>query len=92
MGFLYQQEWWGSLIFKDDDINCRYYAFFAGSRYIGFSESKAREFAIKVDENNKCGIVNVHSHHNIDSYPGALFLRNWAMAYNNEALKQVYPN
>lgn len=32
----------------------------------------------------------IYSTHNIDHYPGALFLRNWAILYLNEALKQVF--
>jgi len=31
----------------------------------------------------------VYSGHNIDHYSGALFLRNWAILYLNEALKQI---
>jgi len=33
--------------------------------------------------------LSVYGHHNIDHYPGALFLRNWAIKYLNEALRSL---
>jgi hypothetical protein len=30
-----------------------------------------------------------YDHHNIDHFPGALFLRNWALLYLNEAMRSV---
>ena len=34
--------------------------------------------------------MHVYAQHNIDHYPGALFLRNWAILYMNEVFKQVF--
>ena len=63
-----------------------------GSDYIRFSPEKAIEFGFKnMDlENDRGMIVHVYNSHNIDSYPGALFLRNWGILYINEALKSVF--
>ena len=43
------------------------------------SEEKLREFSSGY----------VYAPHNVDYYPGALFLRNWALLYENEVLKQM---
>ena len=32
----------------------------------------------------------VYAQHNVDSYPGALFLRNWAILYMNEVFKELF--
>ena len=55
-----------------------------GKPYILFSEEKAKEFKSKGNR------FFVYSPHNIDYYPGALFLRNWAIMYMNEVLKEVF--
>jgi len=82
----------GSLYFNGDN-NCNAlinYGFKLG--YIRFSEEKGREFSyetIKGDNNKDFGKARVYGAHNVDNYPGALFLRNWAIIYLNEAMKQV---
>ena len=59
--------------------------------YIRFSPEKAKEFGFNeyISLKEKFTNVNIYGHHNIDYYPGALFLRNWAINYMNEALKFV---
>ena len=62
----------------------------SGNRHIHFSPGKVKEFAAKVSD-QKAGRfkIKVYSQHNIDHYPGALFLRDWAINYMN-ALFQRY--
>lgn len=71
----------GSIYFHEEDMNCRS----IGSAYIHFSDEKYKEFKPQ-DEDN----LFVYSSHNIDHYPGALFLRNWAIKYMNEVFNQVF--
>lgn len=71
----------GSIYFYEEDFNCRS----IGSAYIHFSDEKYQEFKPK-DEDN----LFVYSSHNIDNYPGALFLRNWAIKYMNEIFKRIF--
>ena len=33
--------------------------------------------------------VYTYNQHNIDNYPGALFLRNWVILYLSEAMKGI---
>lgn len=56
-----------------------------GSEYIRFSEEKLREFAREMHkwDDGEFAILNTYNQHNVDYYPGALFLRNWAIAYMN---------
>lgn len=85
----------GTLYFNRNDFNCEAFApFDASYGYIRFSRDKCQEFGIKYKDkmfgNNLEGAkVNVYGTHNVDYYPGALFLRNWAILYLNEAMKQV---
>lgn len=72
----------GSLYFQEDDINCESF----GITYIKFSDEKKSEFQF----DKKLGRMYVYAHHNVDSYPGALFLRNWAIKYMNKVFKQIY--
>jgi hypothetical protein len=72
----------GSLYFNEEEFNCQSF----GKVYIKFSEEKWKEFQFE-DEFNK---LHVYAPHNIDSYPGALFLRNWAIKYMNEVFKEIF--
>jgi hypothetical protein len=72
----------GSLYFNQDDSNCESF----GIMYIKFSEEKKKEFQIE----NEFNRMNVYAQHNIDHYPGALFLRNWAIMYMNEVFKEIF--
>jgi len=49
-----------------------------------FSEEKFAEYR------NKRRQTHVWTTHNIDHMPQALFLRNWAIAYHNELLKELH--
>lgn len=57
--------------------------------YIKFNKEKAKVFAKSVEKinGNEGAFIQVYSHHNIDHYPGALFLRNWAIEYMNEVFR-----
>lgn len=71
----------GSIYFDEEDFNCRS----IGKAYIHFSDEKYKEFKPEGEDN-----LFVYSSHNIDHYPGALFLRNWAIKYMNEVFRQVF--
>jgi hypothetical protein len=72
----------GSLYFDKDEMNCESF----GKLYIKFSEEKIKEFRFEEKFNKSFCYAGT----NIDSYPGALFLRNWAIKYMNEVFKQVF--
>lgn len=73
----------GGTLFFDPDNQSSY----AMSRYIKFNEEKLAEYQ---DPEKLKGWVFHYSQHNVDNYPGALFLRNWAILYLNQALKQIF--
>lgn len=74
----------GSIYFNENEFNCQSF----GEIYIKFSEEKLKEFEYeKIGDYSK---ILTYSQHNIDHYPGALFLRNWAIKYMNEVFKQVF--
>ena len=84
----------GTIYFNRGDYGCRTFLPFGGypNEYVIFSEDKAREFGfdnMTLAEENKGTLVYVYNLHNVDHYPGALFLRNWGMLYLNEALKSI---
>jgi len=63
------------------------------NRYVRFPKEKIREFGHKTVElpNGTNGVkMCVFRQHNIEFYPGALFLRNWAIFCINESLRQVF--
>lgn len=65
-GFSISRNSGGSLYFNEDELNCQ--AFW--DVYIKFSEDKRKEFE------NKNKRIWTYAPHNIDYFPGALFLRN----------------
>jgi hypothetical protein len=73
----------GTLSFGDDSINCRTTV---PGEYIKFSKEKAKEFQIQKEKR----WAHIYSAHNIDDYPAALFLRNWAILYMNEVFKKIF--
>jgi len=79
-GFQISRDCAGNIYFDEEDNNCRAF----GKRYIQFSEEKFKEF-----QNGKNEIYTYASG-NIDHYPGALFLRNWAIKYMNEVFKEIF--
>ena len=57
---------------------------------VNFSKEKfeAYQSGLKIEGVN--GVYAfVYGHHNINYFPGALFLRNWGILYLNEAMKEV---
>ena len=85
----------GTLYFNRDTIDSEGFALFnSPGGYIRFSKDKALEFSfdnriINLGEGSEGVNVHIYNLHNVDHYPGALFLRNWALLYLNEAMKQV---
>jgi hypothetical protein len=78
----------GSLYYTEGDDCCRTPLMLNGNdRFARLSPEKAREFI--VEDHGDIGYAHSYGHHNIDYFPGALFLRNWAVAYMNEALKEI---
>lgn len=75
----------GTIYFNKGDLNCKA---FIPSLYIKFAEEKSKEFSAK--ESEKYDSSFVYSQHNVDYYPGALFLRNWAILYMNEVFKEIF--
>jgi len=82
----------GSLYFNREELGCETFVPFEHGRFIKFSKEKLKEFAVEVRE--EPGLdgakLRIYSQHNVDYYPGALFLRNWAIEYMNEALTQIF--
>ena len=56
-----------------------------------FSQEKLESYAIPELKSERIEGVwgHAYQHHNIDYYPGALFLRNWAILTLNEIIKQI---
>lgn len=84
----------GSLYFQKDNFDCRRFCSFdSPTEYIRFSKDKSLEFNIEDKIITGKGFEGIYLHvyasHNIDYYPGALFLRNWAINYLNEAMKEI---
>jgi len=81
----------GSLNFDPDQDMCQNLSHFEHGRrtLIRFPEEKAREFAIEREVQTDYVEVYTYAPHNIDTYPMALFLRNWAILYINEAIKEI---
>ncbi len=60
---------------------------FVMNRLVQFSDEKKQEYCTNPDDG--CTKMIMYSMHNVDYYQGALFLRNWAMLYLNEALRET---
>jgi hypothetical protein len=84
VGFSISRNVGGSLYFSKSTDNC--YAIIPG-RMIKFSPEKTEKFA--TEKNGKYSKAFVYSSHNIDYYPGALFLRNWVIEYMNEVFEEI---
>ena len=83
----------GCLYFTPEDRICEGFVPFLSNNkgYIRLEEEKAREFSFEEFDTKTLKGVAVHTYapHNIDGYPQALFLRNWAIFYLNEAMKSA---
>jgi hypothetical protein len=73
----------GTLFYDQHDLDCEY-PLFENSRFIRFSREKIEDYKIPGRSQKKCFR---YTHHNIDYFPGALFLRNWSLLYLNAALQ-----
>ena len=72
----------GGSLYLGNDFEREQFAF---AKLVKFNDDKKKRYSI-----DKMGMkMNMYSMHNVDYYQGALFLRNWAMLYLNEALREV---
>ncbi|MCX6750227.1 MAG: hypothetical protein NTZ83_02115 [Candidatus Pacearchaeota archaeon] len=58
------------------------------NQYVQFPYKKVKEF--EYEKIDTLSLVHTFSLHKVDSFPEALFLRNWAITWTNEALEQVF--
>ena len=77
----------GGLYFNKSDLNCETtIKLNSPNMCLKFSEEKLLEFGVEDDQHARLFIYGMH---NVNSYPAALFLRNWAINYLNEAMKEI---
>ena len=57
------------------------------SRCMQLAPEKAAQFALESSDSGMRAYA--YRPHNIDKYPGALFLRNWGVLYMNEVIKEL---
>jgi len=90
--FSINRDFGGSIYYPRYSFPTEFVEFNAKGEYILFSEEKVREFSEEIPKigNDEGGQINVYGSHNVDDYPGALFLRNWAILYMNEVFKQIF--
>jgi len=79
-GFSISRDYGGTLYFDKSDSNC---TSLIPTKMINFSQDKVKEFE------NKNKKIWTYAPHNIDYFPGALFLRNWVIKYMNEVLQEL---
>ena len=78
----------GTLFFNGEDRDCtRTYIY---PPIVNFTPEKFAAYAVEKLSGTRGVTANAYAHHNIDNYPGALFLRNWAILYLNAALKELH--
>ena len=79
----------GSLYFNKID-SCEYFIPLNGmeNRYFKIGKEKALEFCYDkfIDSPGK---IYTYNKHNVENFPSALFLRNWALNYVNAALEDI---
>ena len=62
----------------------------SGNKYVLFLKRKHERFVSRtIVPVLQKEYFHVYAHHNVEYYPGALFLRNWAVECVNKALRQV---
>ncbi|MDP3734166.1 MAG: hypothetical protein Q8R37_02970 [Nanoarchaeota archaeon] len=78
----------GGTLFWHEDVREEY----IHPPFVQFSKDKFDAYKIEeMNVGNAKGVfAHAYDHHNIDHYPGALFLRNWAILYLNEAMRQTF--
>ena len=86
-GFSISRDAGGSLYYNSEDLqSCRDYIH---PKIVSFSPEKFDAYAAEKFPDNEGVFAHTYGHHNIDYYPGALFLRNWTILYLNEAMKEL---
>ena len=78
-----------SLYFNEEDRNCKVALSLTGGSETRFNLSREKVKSLACEEHGDFAIVATYAKHNVDTFPGALFLRNWAMAYVNAAMESV---
>jgi hypothetical protein len=79
----------GSLYYTSGDRCCEKGVTLAGEDNIFFNLSASKIEQLVHERHGEFGEIRVYAQHNIDYYPGALFLRNWALAYVNAAMASI---
>ena len=80
----------GTLYFKSSENECKKLVLYGNDRYVRFKNDKLGQFKIPDEKAYSEGVKTWgYTTHNVDIYPGALFLRNWAIIYMNEAFKAL---
>ncbi len=80
----------GGLYFSDNSGECKTFVPFRNHRYIKLKKNKLVNYKCDDSGGEEGVFVWIYYPHNIDHYPGALFLRNWAILTLNECLKQIF--
>lgn len=81
--FSISRDFGGGIHFNEEDFECLSKI---PNQYINFSNQKAKEFEFKKIKDRSLALV--YRQDNVDFFPGALFLRNWAIKYMNEVFKK----
>lgn len=77
----------GILFFNKEDRDCvRNYIY---PPLVDFTPEKFEAYAVERIQKVSGVVANTYASHNIDYFPGALFLRNWALLYHNAALQSI---
>lgn len=79
----------GSLYYSQGDSCCEKGIELEGEDNIFFKLSKEKISQLIHGRFENYGELRVYAHHNVDFFPGALFLRNWALAYVNAAIASI---
>lgn len=81
----------GSLYFDKGDLQCTLTLCPESNRDLMFTLEKRKRFGYKdkLMTNDSLTFIHVYGRHNVDYHPAALFLRNWAILYLNEAMRQA---
>ena len=84
-GFQISRDHGGNIFFDSIEDSCRTVI---PSKFIMFSKEKAIEF--ECQKIREISLANAYTPGNVDSFHGALFLRNFGIIYMNEVFKQIF--
>ncbi len=76
-------------LYFSEDSHCRVALSLRGGPETRFNLSREKVQSLAGEEHGDFAIVATYGKHNVNTLPGALFLRNWAMAYVNAAMTSV---